>query len=349
MPLTIKDVAQNLKLANTTVSDILNRGKGNRYAKKTVERVRHAARELGYETNHFARSLKTGRTNIVGITNITSMTLYGFKNSYLTDIYNGIGGFFATRNHKLIFQQYPLSNSADEVCELARKKIADGLIFILFSRQVNEFVETHAPLLAKMRFPFVIVHSLGQDHHCPQVGYNSRAAGAMATAHLMQHGYETIAFVKLKSAVAHIENLLTGYRQVLAGQGCAFKEELVFMADNFTFQAGRDLAHKILEDKRALPRAFFVAEEGVARGMMQTFTRAGVRIPQDMAFVSLGNDINESETTSTLTVVRSLGQIKGQKASEMLLGLIDDPDKLENPRSVIVEPEMMVRESCGCG
>jgi LacI family transcriptional regulator len=348
MTSTINDVALKTKMARTTVSDILNRGKDRLYSRETVERVTMAARELGYEPNHFARSLKTGKTNIVGITSITQLSLLGFKSPYFSDIYLGVGDVFTAKKYKLIFHNYSTKNSIDELCELARKKIVDGLIIILFSHQVKEFVEYQVRYLTKMHFPFVLIHSLAEQHHCPQVGYNSTAGGSLAAGHLLEHGYKFIGLVTRKDNSPLVENILAGYRQALAGYGQVFRDESVFFADDYTVQAGHRLAEKLLAQKTTLPRALVAVDDGVAYGMMEKFRQSGLQVPQDVAMISLGSDINETETTSDLTVVRTMGLVKGQKAAGMLLELIDDPGKLEDPPSIIVPPELMVRTSCGC-
>src|SRR5690606_9754723 len=65
---SLKDVAQKIGVSTALVSYVLsgNEEKG-RVGKDTAERIRQAAKELNYQPNHIAKSLKTGKTNTIGL------------------------------------------------------------------------------------------------------------------------------------------------------------------------------------------------------------------------------------------------------------------------------------------
>ena len=65
---SINDLAEKLKISKTTVSFILNgKAKEKRISDSLVAKVEKAASQLGYQPNQFAKSLRTGRTNIIGL------------------------------------------------------------------------------------------------------------------------------------------------------------------------------------------------------------------------------------------------------------------------------------------
>ena len=67
MPVTAKDIAREFELSQPTVSRILSGDPNHRVAEATRERVLETARRLGYQPNAVARSLRRGRTNIIGL------------------------------------------------------------------------------------------------------------------------------------------------------------------------------------------------------------------------------------------------------------------------------------------
>src|SRR5258708_36271401 len=67
MSVTAKDIARQLQLSQPTVSRILNGDPKHRVSPSTRERVLEAARRLGYQPNAVARSLRRGRTDIIGL------------------------------------------------------------------------------------------------------------------------------------------------------------------------------------------------------------------------------------------------------------------------------------------
>ncbi len=66
MRATLADVAKKTGLSTATIRQIFN-GRAERFSKKTVERVRAAARELGYMPNAAARSVRRGRFDAVAV------------------------------------------------------------------------------------------------------------------------------------------------------------------------------------------------------------------------------------------------------------------------------------------
>ena len=154
-------MARKARVSYNTVSEIINLGREAKFAWQTVKRVKEAAEELGYSTNYFARFLKTGRTYLIGVSGLSPVILTrGFKNPYLTDVYQGIGEFFVNTEYKLIFHHYTITRQLGELYELARHRLVDGIIFILFSHKINSFLRYQARFLKEKNFPFIFTSIL---------------------------------------------------------------------------------------------------------------------------------------------------------------------------------------------
>jgi LacI family transcriptional regulator len=350
MPVTLKDIALRARVSYNTVSEIVNLGREHKFADATVTRVKRAAVELGYSANHFARTLKTGRRFLVGVSGLhPRLLVQGFQSPYLATVYGGIAEYFLETPYKLVFHHYSTIDQLGELDDQVKNRIVDGLIFIIYSYKVPQFVDFHARFLRERGFPFVMVHSSGQDFGYPAVGWDGVAAGRLATAHLLDHGYPTIGLVRVQGqSHLRLNELEAGYRLALAQHNRPVDEGLVFRVENFDAINGYRFAERLLADRARLPRALFVTDEGIAHGMLKRFVERGVNVPGEVAIVSSGSQIDERLVLSDLTNADTAGRAKGKLAAQMLHQLIEKPDQPLAQPCTIMTPELVLKKSCGC-
>ena len=125
MPVTAKDVARELGLSQSTVSRILNGDAQYRVAADTRGRVVDTARRLGYQPNAVARSLRRGRTNIIGVyTNHD----YDVRNDFMGTIVGALQRECEPRNLDLLLHSALHDHSSGDVYGKLRDGRIDGLI-----------------------------------------------------------------------------------------------------------------------------------------------------------------------------------------------------------------------------
>jgi LacI family transcriptional regulator len=95
----------------------------------------------------------------------------------------------------------------------------------------------------------------------------------------------------------------------------------------------------------ARPDAIFAASDIMALGAMHAVREAGLRIPDDVAFVGFDDLPIASLTDIKLTTVRQPTVQFGIRAVELLIDQIENG--INHPRHVIMDTELIVRESCG--
>jgi DNA-binding LacI/PurR family transcriptional regulator len=180
--MTMSEVAKKAGISQTTVSMVLN-NKQIMIRDETREKILSIARQYNYQPNHFARSLKAGKTNFIGITSGggENSDLANFSVPYSALVYQGITDYFTGKNFKLLFDQF--NRIAHPGLELAQTNTVDGLIFLLFSSYLESFVQRQLPLAKKMNVPFVIIHSVSSDFDCPAVGLDALRSGFLAAEH----------------------------------------------------------------------------------------------------------------------------------------------------------------------
>ncbi len=125
MPVTAKSIARELQLSQPTVSRILSGDPRHRVAADTRRRVLETAQRLGYQPNALARSLRRGRTGIVGLyTNHD----YDARNNFLGTIIGGLQRGCEAHGLDLLLHSARGGRSAAEMYSTLRDGRIDGLI-----------------------------------------------------------------------------------------------------------------------------------------------------------------------------------------------------------------------------
>jgi DNA-binding LacI/PurR family transcriptional regulator len=345
MSSTILDIARKAKVSYTAVSDILNRGMEDRFSAHTIERVRRIALSLGYEANHFAQSLKKGKTNIIGIVNPGGV-LFDHWDPYFSNVFMGLASFCARQDYKLVF--LPLAeNMAESRSSQRPGRMVDGLVYILLSSQLDAFQKEHAAYLKKLRVPFVLVTSFRNILPHPSVGVDCLAGGLAATRHLIEgHGYETVGFVLTQQQHEHHNELLAGYQQALRACGRSVMRRFIYRTDGIMDQDGYALGRQLAQERANLPRAIITVSYPMALGMLRGFREAGLSVPQDVALIAFGENLKEYEIAG-LTIIEQPSAEKGRAAGELLYQLIEGKENTQMPESRILTPRLIIRQSCG--
>jgi LacI family transcriptional regulator len=350
-PISMKTIAEKAGVSRPTVSEILNhkpnRAGSVRISNATREKVIKIARELNFQPNYFAQSLKTGKTHIIGVTTMSG-TLQQFNNPYIGHVYKGIGNNFLASDYKLIFQNFDELSRSDMLRKWVSGGLVDGLILLLFSYEWEYFKKDKLAALQETGIPLVVIHSNQEDLGIPAVGTDCIRGGRTAVLHLIGHGYETIGFVGYKGYLAHCDNLLAGYKQAMRENGWALAEDFIYLSDGMGLEDGYRLAADLITGGKKLPRALVVAEEKIALGMIKRFGEAGVRIPEVIALIGFGNLYHEALDVTGLTVITQPAEEKGKMAAALLTLLIDQEKPVLDVNLHIIEPKLMIRTSCGC-
>jgi LacI family transcriptional regulator len=344
---TMIDIAKKAGISRKYVSGIINNNNSIWVSEATRERVLNIAKELKFQPNQFARSLKTGKTNCIGISTLTagSSFLKQFNNPYLGSVYSGIGDQLGDSNIKLIFQEV---NSRSESIDLAQTKMVDGLIFVLFAEAMDYFEQIKTEVLQYLKVPYVVIHSLQDDMGCNSIGLDCIKGGYRMVEHLLQHGYSSIGCVKDQGRIPFVENVYLGFQKALAGHNVPLDENMVFVTDGTDIQVGYRLAEQLLQEKHPLPRALFVLDDFICYGMIKKFQEAGVRVPEDIALVAFEDEYLELDNIFEVTALVQPGKEKGRQAAKLLLNLINSPEKYKELQQVILEPRLAIRKTCGC-
>ena len=337
---SISDVAKLAAVSRTTVSYVLNNVTSIHISEPTRQRVLDAARELNYHPNAIARSLARKQTLTLALVLCVSPDRLS-ADAFLPGVIYGITSVTAPAGFRLLIEVVEDVTQPDAYVRLIGEAHVDGMILAGVRLDDTQILE-----LRPNNFPIVLWGQLpGSD--LPSVDIDNVQAARMAVEHLITLGHERIACVT-NAPLQQPESVsrLEGYQRALQTHGIAYDESLVRYGD-YEERSG----YEALVDLLTLPlppTAAFVASDVVALGALRAAASAGLRVPQDLALVGF-DDIQFSQyLLPPLTTVRVPAREIGATAARMLLQLVQNGlGVLLPPASVLLETELVIRESCG--
>ena len=333
---TMKRIAGELGVSVTTISKVLN-NHGD-ISEATRGRVLAKIEELGYQRNAVARSLTLRRTHTIGI------VIPDLMHSFFVEIIDGIESIARSRGFGLLLccsNEDPAKERSE--LEMLRSRQVDGIVLASVSGSDSDEV------LKQLTVGGTGVVMIDRDDHprieCHRVLTDDERVGVLATAHLLDLGYKAIAHIGGPDVV-HAKRRERGWREALRAHGVRPPDEW-FIQAGFMDSDGYRAMKKLLQVRPRVD-AVFAANDPAAIGAMKAIWEAGLRVPDDIAVVGVGDIALGDLLRVPLTTVAWSRKEMGMNAAELLLnGLNDEEEDADSPRRVIIPPHLVVRESSG--
>lgn len=329
---TIYDIAKKLNISAATVSRGLKDRAGTN--KDTKKRILDAALEMGYHSNSFASNLRNKRSNIIGV------IVPKLNSVFMSQAIAGIEHEVSEANLTLIISQSTEDVKKEVGCATAMySNRIDGLLVSLAYESKDT---AHFERFTKRGTPVIFFDRISENKHFPGVHIDNFKAAYEVTTHLIQQGCKRI----LQATGNQLQNVyvdrFNGYKQALADNGIKYDPELV-MVTGLSAEDGITIAERILQMKD-LPDGIFATNDQCAVACMQVLQKAGLKIPQDIAFAGFNNDPLTTIIEPNLTTVNYKGYEMGQVAARLLIERLYTPEK-RSPANVLLGHELIVRES----
>jgi len=323
---TLTDVANVAEVSHMTVSRFFNNPSA--VSPNTRDRVREAVEKLNYVPNGVARSLASGSTKVISLI-VTDIT-----NPFFTTLARGVEDE-AEENGYLI----TLGNT-DESVEIEERYMSS-----MVSRRVDGVIIAPAPgseknlkMLEDRDIPTVLV-----DRNVPSVnldvvqGDTFRGAKRLVN-HLLDEGYDKIAFIGGTPKASSLEHRLSGYREMVEEADIGSFIQL----GDFTQASGKEIVGSLVQDGE-LPDALIAANNLVAVGALAALDNADLSVPEDVALACFEELGLASTIDPFLTVVRQPSYEIGRKSFQMLLDRIQGHGG--SARDETLSTELVVRNS----
>lgn len=330
-PVTIKDLAKHLFLSYSTVSRALSNDKNIR--KETREKVIEAAKEFGYQPNHTAQNLRTGKTYSIGVIVPEMIT------PFASQVIEGIQKIMGANGYKVIIAQ------SDENPETERKNLlmmeqfrVDGLIISLTHQTFNNEILMQ---LRKNGMPLVFYDRIPNDFEATKVVVNDYAKSLLMVEHLIHSGRKNIVHLQGPDHLNNSKERARGYSDALAKFKIEKNLNHIIKA-GLSFEDGRQAAEKLLESKTPFD-AIFAFTDTLAIGAMNYLREQNLKIPEDIAIASFsGTKLSTIVYPQLTTVEQPLNEI-GTVTAELILKKIKDDSRPEE--TVTLEAILSFRAS----
>lgn len=311
-----------------TVSKVINGRYG--VAAATLAKVQAVIDELGYESSLVARSLRSLRTNVIGI-------LVADIEPFSAELLKGAASAIRARGYELIV--YSGSGHGKDRSGWERRYISrlggtltDGIILVT-PTVVDVEVDDTAPLVAID--PHTGPSSLPSVH-------GDNLAGAMtATGHLLGLGHRRIGFLAGRPDLESARQREQGYRDALAAAGIVVDDDLIRVGD-YELESSEEPARQLLTlDDR--PTAVFAANDLSAIQTMRVARSLGLDVPGDVSVVGFDNIPESALVEPPLTTIDQSIQEMGRQAVELLIDLIEGTT--DRPQQITLPTRLVVRQS----
>lgn len=333
---TLEEVARAAGVSRATASRVVN---GSRTvgieARQSVER---AIAKSGYVPNRAARSLRTRRSDSIGVV-IAEPTGRIFGDPFFGEVLRGISTGLAARQLHLVLV---MSQSPEE------ERWAEGYLtsgghvdgVILFSLHGDDPLPEH---LQSHGIPVVVG---GEPPPGARVSYvdNDNHGGAFAAVkHLIDQGRTRIATITGPLDMPAGVTRRLAYRDALRAAGRTPDADLE-ESGGFTREGGQRSMEVLLQRYPDID-AVFAASDQMAAGALTALYAAGRRVPEDVAVVGFDDSIIALSTQPALSSVRQSMAVMGRELVGLLLQTVDARDHVV--RRVVLETELIVRQSSG--
>jgi len=339
--ITIREVAGESGFSVTTVSMVLNNGAGvARIPERTRERIWKVARRLGYRPNLHARSLRSNRSQTLGV------MVFDLTDPYCTQILRGIQNHIRPSGLFPIVTDLQDDRSQFQPClDMLLGRRVEGIISIanplyLDSKLLSEFSERNIPA--------VVIGRELSNVPISSVVVDNAAGTRLAIQHLYDLGHSKMAFIKGPDILVDSIQRWQGLAAFAEEVGLEINPDLIveIKGRNSTFREAHELTEELLRRRHRFT-AVVTFDDLSACAAIRALTKAGRRVPEDCSVVGFDDIPSAAFYNPPLTTIQQQLEMQGSLGAEIVEHLMRAP--AENltlaPTHRKVIPKLVVRDS----
>lgn len=324
---TIKEIAKRLNVSISTVSRALS--DHPRIGLRTKMQVQQLVKELGYEPNTKALSLKQQKSYVVGV------VLPFIREEFFSQAISGIETAAIESNYTILFgQSYDDAEKEKNVVEAMRKQRVDGLLISL-SKETNKY--DHLRSLEKYNIPVVYFDRVPPFEKANKVFCNLFKGTVEMVGWLISRGYKRLALINGPEKLAASKERLHGYIEGHARKKLKVDMQLVEKTD--LSKEGTHAAMQKLLSMKTRPQAIITFNEYVHMDAVQFARQHNIQVNKDVVFASYANlPITNYTAHPPLVSVEQYPYGQGERAMEIMINLLNrKSDKAEGAGEFQVE------------
>ncbi|UOE93274.1 LacI family DNA-binding transcriptional regulator [Alkalihalobacillus sp. LMS39] len=335
MKVTIKQIAKIAGVSQATVSKIINNY--DDVGEATKKRVLDIMDQHGYRPSYSAKTLASNHSNLIGVVYAGKVNA-DFNHPFFVDVMNSFKksiGFFGY--DLMFFSNEKFNYESEDYLARCRHYQVEGCI-IIGGEEIQESIYD----LDKSEIPCIGVDIKLTGNRSGYIMTDNSQISAKVVEHFYLQGYRDIAYIggKVDSEVGTIR--YESFKKVVGQYGLQLNEDWIIFGDYFK-KSGYEAMKKLLSNK-SIPEAVFAASDLMALGAIQAIKEHGLRVPDDIVVIGCDDIEAAGYVEPPLTTIRQDKEKIGKLAAHMLVDFINE--KIHST-SVMVEPDLIIRGTCG--
>lgn len=322
------DVARLAGVSQSAVSRFFT--PGTSVSKKTADKIRAAADELGYRPNVLARSLITGKSRIIGL-----VVAY-LENYFYPEVVEHLSKALQVEGyHVLVFISSLTADHTEQIMQEILDYQVDGIVLASVSVSSGLAARCHAAGV-----PLVLFNRKQDDSKLSAVTSDNRAGGRAVAEHLLSLGHRRMGYVAGFEGASTQRDRERGFLEGLQAAGLELAAREV---GNFKYEEAQAAARRMFAGSET-PEAVFVCNDHMAFAVMDVLRfELGLKIPQDVSVVGFDDVPPARWPAYNLTTFR---QNVDEMVSETVSTLMESITlKSAAPRQVVLDGQLVVRGS----
>ncbi len=328
---TMRDVARLAGVSTSTVSAVLNESVV--VSPKRKERVLAAMSALDYQPDAIARSLKTGRSNAIGV------IVPDITNTFYPEVIRSVEVAAQAAGYSVL------------LCDSSEDRVIEERHFsALFSRRVDGIIlaccanSRANELIARRNIPVIFIDRLPASRAVNSVCTDNVAAGQLAAEHLIGLGHKRIGMLAGHLGLSPHHDRLEGFRKAMQEAHLPILDEYLIVG-NVQVEDGVEAGRRLLSLPTA-PTAILASNNKLLLGVLQAVEERNLSIPKDLSVLGFDDDLWNMHFSPGLTAVAQLTGDIGRRSFELLHQLIQNPPRDDAaPMHVLIPAELRIRNS----
>lgn len=308
--MNLKSLAKNLGVSETTVSRALNGYP--EVSERTRQRVLAAAEAVGYRPNPMARSLASGRTNVIGI--IHALQPNDLADPMFMQIVGGAVDALEAKQMDLIMAPVSPQHEMRAYQHMVKERRVDGLIV-----GRTHLYDERIAYLAQRGLPFVAHGRTRVNAPHAWFDYDNEAGMRLAVQHLLAHGHQKIALISAPLTMNFARQRFDSFQFNLQAAGLTPNPALLI--ENTNDRRSGYLAMQRILNTQPRPSAVIIDNHMSGVGAVRALLDAGVMIGRQMSVIVWGKMEDSLAGYHVTTIDQPHPDRAGAKMIEMLLEL----------------------------
>lgn len=330
---TIKEVAMKANVSTATVSRVLNDNYPT--SDKVKKQVFEAIKELGYRPNAVARSLKTNKTNIIGL------VVPDISNIYFMEIARGLESVISQLGYTMIFCSTDENEEKEvKLLKTLNEKRVDFVILASCMQTPEKINE-----LVLQGLNIIMVDTMIKDVNADCIVENNYEASYELMCHALKAGHKRCGIINGLMTISTARERYDGFKKALEDFELVMDARYI-IEGNYTRQTAYENVKKvILENRDSLPTLFYSTNNEMTEGLMIALQEEGIKIPDEISVVSFGDITVPKLVKPNLTIVAQDARAIGKKAGEVLIKSMEKDTVVEGYRTYVIPSNVIIQNS----